>query len=114
MRSVERLAFLSERKDGMMMFKQRTTPPEAGNLFYTTASGGGFNKCIAIRGNSVLPNCTGYAYGRFMEECGAHSCNLSTGNAQNWFGYADGYPRGQKPKPGAVMCWANCGVGEDA
>lgn len=89
------------------MFKQRTTPPEYGNLFYTTIGTGGYNKCIVIRGNSVLPNCVGYAYGRFMEECGAHSCNLSTGNAQNWFGYADGYPRGQKPKPGAVMCWAN-------
>lgn len=93
------------------MFKQRTTPPEAGNPFYTHVDAGGYNKCIRIRGNSVLPNCVGYAYGRFMEECGATSCNLSTGNAQNWYGYPDGYPRGQTPKVGAVMCWNRSATG---
>ena len=90
---------------GARMFIQRFTAPEAGNKFYVNTAGGGYNKCIKINGNSVLPNCVGYAYGRFMEEAGIHSCNMSTGNAQNWFGYADGYPRGQKPKIGAVMCW---------
>ena len=87
------------------MFIERYTAPEAGNKWYINTAGGGYNKCIRINGYSVLPNCVGYAYGRFMEEAGLYSCNLSTGDAQNWFGYADGYPRGQVPKVGAVMCW---------
>lgn len=89
------------------MFEQRYAAPGSGNKFYINVDGGGFNRCIKVSGYSVLPNCTGYAYGRFMEECGRTSCNLSTGNAQNWFGYNDGYPRGQVPKLGAVMCWNN-------
>lgn len=88
------------------MFEQRYAAPGSGNKFYINVDGGGFNRCIKVSGFSVLPNCTGYAWGRFMEECGRTSCNLSTGNAQNWYSYtADGYPRGQVPKLGAVMCW---------
>lgn len=90
------------------MFKQRYTAPESYNKFYINTAGGGFNNCIRVSGYSVLPNCTGYAYGRFMEECGRTSCRLSTGNAQNWYGNTgDGYDRGQTPKLGAVMCWGN-------
>lgn len=88
-----------------MTFKQRYAAPEAGNPYYTHVSGGGYNECVKINGYSVLPNCVGYAYGRFMEECEISKCNLSRGDAENWFGYKDGYPRGSEPKPGAVMCW---------
>lgn len=90
------------------MFEQRYAAPGSGNKYYLNVEGGGYNRCIKVSGFSVLPNCTGFAFGRFMEECGRTSCNLSTGNAQNWYGYtADGYERGQVPKLGAVMCWGN-------
>ena len=84
---------------------QRYNAPEANNKFYLNVSGGGFNRCIKISGYSVLPNCVGYAYGRFMEEGNITTCSLSAGDAENWWDYPDGYPRGQTPKQGAVMCW---------
>lgn len=84
---------------------QRYNAPETNNKFYLNTAGGGFNKCIKISGFSVLPNCVGYAYGRFMEAGGVTACTLSTGDAENWWDYPDGYQRGQEPRPGAVMCW---------
>ena len=84
---------------------QRYNAPEANNKFYLNVAGGGFNKCIRISGYSVLPNCVGYAYGRFMEAGGVEQCTLSAGDAENWWDYPDGYQRGQDPRPGAVMCW---------
>lgn len=96
----------------MPNFVQRTSEPVGGNLYYTRTSSGGYNRCIL--GNSagriyagfVLPNCTGYAWGRYMECQGLPSCNLSTGNAKNWYGHtSDGYTRSQTPYPGAVVCW---------
>lgn len=89
------------------MFEQRYTCPDQSNPYYRTFAGNGYNACIAINGYFVLANCTGYAYGRFMECAGVHACNLSTGNAQNWYTAADGYKRSQKPEIGAVMCWGN-------
>ncbi len=85
--------------------EQRYTAPTKDNPYYLHVDGGGYNRCIKVSGNSVLPNCVGYAYGRFMEEAGITKCNLSTGNAQNWYGFSDGYERGETPKQGAVMCW---------
>lgn len=84
---------------------QRYNAPESNNKFYLNVAGGGFNKCIRISGYSVLPNCCGYAYGRFMESGGVTQCTLSAGDAENWWDYPDGYARGQTPRPGAVMCW---------
>ena len=41
-----------------------------------------------------------------MECQGVHSCNLSRGNAENWYAHtSDGYARGSTPKLGAVICW---------
>lgn len=84
---------------------QRYNAPESNNKFYLNVSGGGYNRCIKISGYSVLPNCVGYAYGRFLEESNITTCSLSAGDAENWWDYPDGYPRGQTPKQGAVMCW---------
>ncbi len=84
---------------------QRYNAPESNNKYYLNVSGGGFNKCIRITGDSVLANCVGFAYGRFMESASITACNLSTGDAENWWDYPDGYERGQEPKQGAVMCW---------
>lgn len=92
----------------MTTFVPRTDAPEANNLYYIKTTKGGYNKCIQIQNNgSVLPNCTGYAWGRFMEcQTNVHTCNLSRGDAERWYGYTmDGYQRGQTPKLGAVICW---------
>ena len=80
-------------------------PDDEEYLYWTTVAGGGYNSCIAITGNSVLPNCTGYAWGRFYEILGSKP-NLSTKNAEQWFlNTSDGYERGTQPKLGAVICW---------
>ena len=59
-----------------------------------------------------LPNCTCYAWGRFWEigdpnVIYEHRPNLSTSNAEYWYGANDGYTRGSAPALGAVACWAD-------
>lgn len=98
-----------------MIFTTRTTAPSSTNKYYlkyVDSSKYGYNKCIEINSSthSCLPNCVGYAYGRFMECQGVTSCNLSRGNAGTWYLYiADGYQRGQTPKLGAVVCYSKRG-----
>lgn len=90
------------------IYIKRDSAPSRTNKYYIKTTHDGYNKCIVINETtgSVLPNCTGYAYGRFMECQGVHSCDLSTGNAENWYSHtSDGYERGQTPKLGAVICW---------
>ena len=92
----------------MASFSPRNTRPANSNLYYIKTTKGGYNKCIQIQSDGrVLPNCTGYAWGRFMEcQNNVHSCNLSRANAELWYGNtADGYSRGSTPKLGAVICW---------
>lgn len=86
----------------------RTTAPAINNKYYVSTKYGGFNRCIVINhaNGSVLPNCTGYAYGRFMEIAEVDTCKLCTADAERWYAYNDGYSRGQTPKVGAVACWA--------
>ena len=43
-------------------------------------------------------------FGRWQELLGKKP-NLSTSNAENWYGKNDGYKRGKTPKLGAVICW---------
>ena len=59
-----------------------------------------------------LPNCTCYAWGRFWEigdpnRVYEHRPELSTANAEDWYGHSDSYERGQQPALGAVACWAD-------
>ena len=77
-------------------------------------SKGGFNSCILIKGNSVLPNCVGYAWGRWRELLGK-APKLARINAEDWWAFKDGYKRGQKPKLGAVAVWrkGKAGVNSD-
>lgn len=89
----------------MAKFKARKSAPGATNKNYIHASRGGHNHCILITGNSCIPNCVGYAWGRWRELLGK-TPKLSLNNAENWYPYtADGYKRGQAPKLGAVICW---------
>lgn len=90
------------------VFVRRTTPPSVTNKYYIKTTKGGYNRCIVINRTtgSVLPNCVGYAWGRFCEEQNIQNCNLSRGNAENWYPHtSDGYRRGLVPKLGAVICW---------
>lgn len=85
----------------------RTTAPAVNNKRYVNTEYGGYNKCITIDENngSVLANCTGYAWGRFIESANLTTCNLSRADAENWYITDDGYPRGQVAKQGAIACW---------
>lgn len=89
-----------------MAFTQRTVAPAVNNKYYVGTGYGGLNRCIIIdrETGSVLPNCTGYAYGRFMECTGAKSCTLPTSDAGKWYDSTI-YQRGQTPRVGAIACW---------
>ena len=89
-------------------FQRRLTAPDSDNKYYIKTTKGGYNRCIAINKDTgdVLPNCTGYAWGRFIECQGVHDCKLSRANAELWYGHtSDGYQRGFTAKLGAVICW---------
>ena len=92
-------------------FVRRTTAPSYTNRYYIKRNDdwNGYNRCILINNSngSVLPNCVGYAWGRYCEEQGITDCNLSRGDAGNWWYKNDGYARGSTPKLGAVICWSN-------
>lgn len=89
----------------MAIYKPRLSAPSATDKDYLHYTAGGYNYCIKIKGDSCLPNCVGYAWGRWRELLGAYH-KLSRGNAENWYANNDGYKRGQTPKLGAVVCWA--------
>jgi hypothetical protein len=92
-------------------FTPRLTAPKASDKNWLHTSKGGLNRCILISGSSCLPNCVGYAWGRWRELLAA-TPKLSTSNAENWYiNTADGYKRGATPKPGAVICWRKGAAG---
>lgn len=66
------------------------------------------HSCVLEHGE-ITGQCTGYAWGRFMEILG-DTPKLSTADAGMWYGFTqDGYQRGQTPKLGAVACWSKPG-----
>lgn len=99
-----------------MSFVPRLTAPSADDPYWISTLNGGLNECIRIDADtgSVLPNCVGYAWGRFYELTGERP-ELAKTNADTWFGYiADGYQRSSVPKLGAVACWAGGSSGHVA
>ena len=93
----------------------RLTAPDASDKNWIHTSRGGDNSCIHIKNGSVLPNCAGYAWGRWRELLGEDP-KLSRGNAEIWWrNTGDGYERGDTPRVGAVMCWrkGEAGVASD-
>lgn len=94
--------------------KPRTTAPSETNKYYIHISNGGYNKCIKISGKSCLPNCVGYAYGRFMEIAGKTTCKLPMCNAEDWWNNSAAYKKGKTPKLGAVMCFAKGKAGKES
>ena len=96
-------------------------PADESFLYWKHTSAGGYNKCIKVLNGAVLPNCVGYAWGRFMEILGNSPSfdpetedpvpTLSTSNAGLWYKKtSDGYERGQEPRVGAVICWEKPGA----
>lgn len=95
----------------MTKFNTRLTEPSTSDKNWIKSTKGGYNYCIEIKNGSCLPNCVGYAWGRWRELLGKFH-NLSRGNAENWYGNTgDGYKRGKTPKLGAVICWSKGVVG---
>lgn len=90
----------------MTTFTERTVAPSGTNKYYIRTTYGGLNKCILIDSTtgSVIPNCTGYAYGRFMECAKVKTCDLPTSDAGTWYSSTI-YQKGQIPRLGAVACW---------
>lgn len=90
-------------------FKKRTTAPTEDNPYYIKLGRGGYNPCILISGNSCLPNCVGFAWGRWHEEVGKTDGDprLPTCNAEDWKQVAvdNGLKTGSKPQLGAVIVW---------
>lgn len=91
----------------MAKYTPRLTAPTSDNAYY-------YANNPFYQSGFGLPNCTAYAYGRFWEITGGSRPALSLGNAEDWFGYSDGYKRGSTPKLGAVICWRRGTVGTDS
>lgn len=99
-----------------MEYIPRLTAPATTDKNWISTRYGGYNECIVIKSatGSCLPNCVGYAWGRWRELLGRRP-NLSTGNAENWYGHvSDGYQRGKTPKVGAVICWRSGIAGKNS
>lgn len=100
----------------MSSFVPRTTIPSNTDKHWIKTTYGGYNRCIlgspSYGTGSVLANCVGYAWGRWLEIHGTTDCNLSRGDGATWWGYNDGYSRGQTPRLGAVACWSGGPSGE--
>lgn len=96
--------------DADAAFVVRTAKPTDTNIYYLQTAFGGNNECglgNGAKGGYVLPNNTGYVWGRVYEVSGK-TPNLSTETADKWYSYNEAnvfYGYGEKPKAGAVACW---------
>ncbi len=98
----------------MSGFTPQLVIPAAGNPYYNTKKAGGYSPCIM--GNpknrnkdlNVLPNCVGWATGRFNEIGAYGSCKyLGNTNAANFIDLAkkQGLTVTQRPTVGGCMVW---------
>lgn len=104
----------------------RTTQPSNTNKYYLTPAGGGYNPCILGNLNnkygkrpttySVLPNCVGFCFGRYLEFWGLKKTNLPTCNAKDWYAAAKaaGFKCSTTPSVGAVACFRGTTYGHVA
>ena len=92
------------------VFVPRTVPPQIGEKWWSTQ----YNKCLAITNGTVLPNCVGYAYGRFAEILGYFHPDLPMCNAGIWLDELKkkntSLKWGTVPKLGAVVVWKEPGA----
>lgn len=92
----------------MAVYVPRTTAPTGSEKWWRRPEAGGVNPCININNGVVLPNCVGFAWGRFSEIIGT-PCSLPTANAGDWWELVRGYDKGQTPKLGSVIVWGKAG-----
>ncbi len=102
-----------------MEFVKRLTDPGKDNVYYLKKPKG-YNECI--RGNTkhginygkydVLPNCTGWCYGRFLESQLLDKCKIPTSNAETWLLNNKTYQEGFTPRVGSILVYAKGKVGE--
>lgn len=98
-----------------LWYVPRLTIPDPDDLNWIKYTAGGYN-AYTLSGspqysaNSVLSNCTSYAWGRWREILG-RSHNLPVANGGNWYAHSDGYERSTTtPRLGCVACWGGSGV----
>ena len=104
----------------MSDFIPRFTIPEEGNPYYTRKASGGYSPCIAgepatAGAPDVLPNCVGYAVGRFNEIGGYNCCKyLASTNAENMIQVAtkQGLQYSLAPVLGGCMVWSAGKIGD--
>ena len=80
----------------MADYNPRLSAPSYTDKRWINTGHGGYNKCIVINSStgSVLPNCTGYVHGRWMEIGNTNTeYNLSLGNAGEYWSHTDGSER---------------------
>lgn len=84
-----------------MKFVSRTTKPTKNNKCYYSD-----NNRYYLNGYG-LPNCTCYAYGRWLELLGYIPKGLYYGNAENWYPNTKTLKKGKTPKLGSIICYKN-------
>ena len=99
----------------MANFSPQLVIPAAGNPYYNTKSVGGYSPCALgnpknrNKGLNVLPNCVGYAVGRFNEigDYGYIKYLAAKGNACDFIDIAkkQGLLITQRPTVGGCMVW---------
>lgn len=100
----------------MSTFTPQLTIPTAGDPYYNTKANGGYNPCILgnndngqrAAGLNVLPNCVGWATGRFNAIGNYGACKyLGNTNAANFVDLArrQGLQISDKPTLGGCVVW---------
>lgn len=91
---------------------KRTTAPERTNKYYVTVSHGGLSPCLDISTGYVLPNCVGYALGRFNEIIGDGWKYFKSMDAKYiYYNCPADLIKSTEPEPGALMCFDGGGYG---
>lgn len=108
-RCTQAVKFYDELKDATP-FKPRLN--DKGLLTSKYYKPGEYNTYPLVQKGTVLPNCVGYAYGRFLEcaelEPKDKKDFILKGNGGEWWGNTN-LPKGAEPKAGAIVCWAKPG-----
>lgn len=91
------------------VFVPRTIAPTASDIWWQQK----YNPCLPRYNGTVLPNCVGYAYGRFCEIAGKFINDLPRCDAGMWIETLKrsrtSLTWGNIPKLGAVAVWKNPG-----
>lgn len=80
--------------------------------YFISRTCGGYSKYTNMRGKSLLPNCTGGAYGISMQICETtdyKKVTLPKAHAGAWYNNCK-WEKGKEPRLGAVICWKKHGT----